>query len=102
MKRTESDIKRAIELYLKSRRCLVIPYRTAGIRTKDRGWIPARRKGIADLLGLTKEGKFFAIECKVPGGRTTLEQEQFLESVRSFGCKAFVATSIQDVMKEGL
>ena len=102
VKRTEADIKRAIELYLKAQGCLVIPYRTTGIRTKDRGWIPARRKGIADLLGLTREGKFFAIEVKVPGGRATPEQEQFLESVRSFGCKAFVATSIQDVMNEGL
>jgi len=102
MERKESDIKRAIEQYLRARGCLVIPYRTTGIRTANKGWIPARRKGISDLLGLTKEGKFFAIECKIPGGKVTPEQEQFLESVRSFGCKAFVATEIDDVKKEGL
>lgn len=102
MNRSEADIKRAIELYLKAQGHMVIPYRTTGIRTATRGWIPARRKGIADLLGLTKDGKFFAIECKVPGRKTTPEQEQFLESVRACGCKAFVATSIMDVMKQEL
>lgn len=102
IERKESDIKRAIELYLKARGHLVIPYRTTGIKTATKGWIPARRRGIADLLGLTREGKFFVCEVKRPGGRTTPEQEQFLESVRSCGCKAFVATSIQDCMNQGL
>jgi len=100
--RYERDIKRTIEFYLKAKGCLVIPYRTTGIKTANRGWIPARRKGIADLLGLDKLGRFFAIECKRPGERATPEQAQFLESVRSFGCKAFVATSVDDVTREGL
>lgn len=102
MKHKEADIKRAIESYLKAKGCLVIPYRTTGIRTENKGWIPARRKGIADLLGLSREGKFWAIEVKAPGGRATPEQEQFLESVRSFGCKAFIAMSVDDVIKEVL
>lgn len=100
--RKESEIKRAIEFYLKARGCLVIPYRTTGIRTKDRGWIPARRKGIADLLGLTREGKFFAIETKNEKGNLAPEQQQFLESVRSFGCIAIVARSVQDCIDAGL
>lgn len=100
--RKEADIKRAIEQYLKAKGYLVVPYRTTGIRTQDRGWIPARRKGIADLLGIDKMGKFFAIEVKRPGGRLSQEQAQFLECVRSYGCKGFVATSIEDVLKEGL
>ena len=104
-KRTEADVKRAIEMYLKARGHLVIPYRNAGVMTSGphgQRWITARRKGIADLLGIEKGGRFFAIEVKRPGGQTTLEQDQFLESVRTFGCKAFVATSIQDVMDKGM
>ena len=100
--RTEADIKRAIELYLKSQGCLVIPFRNTGIYTKNKGWIPVRRKGVSDLLGITRGGKFFAIEVKKPGGRATPEQEQFLEDVRLYGCKAFVATDISDVQREGL
>ena len=102
MKHSEADIKRAIEQYLAARGCLVVPYRTTGIRKADGSWIPARRRGIADLLGLTREGKFFAIECKSSNGHITPEQYQFLNSVRSFGCKAFVATSVDDVIREGL
>ena len=101
-KHRESDIKRAIEYYLKVRGCLVIPYRTTGIRTANKGWIPARRTGISDLLGLTREGRFFAIEVKVPGGRLSPEQDQFLKSVLSFGCIAMVAMSVDDVIKGGL
>lgn len=98
--RSEADIKKAIERYLKFQGCLVIPYRNTGLRISSGRWITARRKGISDLLGLTREGKFWAIEVKRPGERTTIEQDQFLASVRSFGCQGFVATSVDDVINE--
>jgi hypothetical protein len=100
-KRSEADIKRAIIQYLNMRRCLVIPYRTTGIKT-DHGWIRAVKKGISDILGLTRQGEFFAIEVKAQSGRTTPEQDQFLAAVRQYGCKAFIARSVEDVQKEGL
>jgi hypothetical protein len=102
VKRTEADIKRAIEQYLKARGCLVVPFRNTGLCMPDGRWMPARQKGIADLLGLDPAGKFFSIEVKKPGGRVTPEQVAFLESVRSFGCKAFIAYSVNDVMENGL
>ena len=101
-RQSEADTKRAIIQYLKIRGHLVIPYRIAGIKTATKGWIPAPRTVIADLLGLTKDGKFFAIECKSNIGRITPEQNKFLESVRSCGCVAIVARSIEDVREVGL
>lgn len=100
-RQSEADTKRAIIQYLKVRGHLVIPYRTTGIKT-DHGWIPATQTGISDLLGLTKEGKFFAIEVKSAIGRTTPNQERFLASVRSCGCIGIVARSIDDVRGVGL
>jgi hypothetical protein len=100
-RQSEADTKRAIIQYLKIRGHLVIPYRTTGIKT-DHGWIKATQTGISDLLGLTKEGKFFSIEVKSTTGKTTPEQERFLESVRSCGCIAIVARSIEDVRGVGL
>lgn len=100
--RSEQDIKRAIVQYLKARGCLVIPYRSVGIMKKDGSYIPMHRTGISDLLGLTREGKFFAIEVKRPGGRATFDQLQFISCVLSYGCKAFIATSVDAVIKEGL
>lgn len=101
-KQSEADTKRAIIQYLKIRGHMVIPYRTTGIKTTTKGWIPATNTGIADLLGLTKDGRFFAIEVKSITGHTTPEQDRFLGSVRSHGCKAFVARSVDDVIREGL
>ena len=101
MKHSEADTKRAIIQYLKIRGHMVIPYRTTGIKT-TRGWIKATQTGISDLLGLTKDGKFFAIEVKAAAGRTSPDQERFLESVRSFGCIGIVARSIEDVREAGL
>lgn len=101
--RKETDIKRAIIRYLKYRGCLVIPYRNVGIFKRDTGkYIPSSQLGISDLLGLTHEGKFFAIEVKMPGNRLTLHQEKFLEVVRSFGCIGIVAYSVDDCIKAGL
>jgi len=100
MERNERDIKKAIELYLKSRGHLVIPQRTTGIYVGKKGWIPARRKGISDLIVCTKEGRFVALE--IPGGKRSIEQEQFIDDVNLHNGLAFFAECIDDVMKVGL
>jgi len=103
MPRKEADVKRAIAQYLRCRGCLVIPYRNVGIFKRDTGkYIPSQQLGISDLLGLTREGRFFAVEVKMPGNKPTIFQEKFLETVRSFGCIGIVAYSIEDCMKAGL
>lgn len=55
--------------------------------------------GIADLL-VCYDGKFVAIEVKRPNGRLTEDQEKFLHNVRAAGGIAFVAYSVDDVVKE--
>lgn len=58
--------------------------------------------GSSDLIGLTRDGIFLAIECKRSvGGRVTEQQEHFLSCVRSMGGVAILARSGQDVT-EGL
>lgn len=60
---------------------------------------PYQRPGISDLL-VCGEGKFIAIEVKRPGGRLSPLQEQFLHDIRAAGGLAFVAYSIDDVVRE--
>lgn len=60
---------------------------------------PYQRPGIADLL-VCMNGKFIAIEVKKPGGKLSPLQEQFLQDVRAAGGSAFVAHSVEDVVKE--
>jgi hypothetical protein len=56
------------------------------------GW-----RGCSDLLGMLKDGRLLAVECKAPKGRVRPEQAEFLSLVRRFGGVAFVARSAADV-----
>lgn len=65
------------------------------------------KPGSADILGLTKDGKFLAVECKVPGGKTSALQKTFLTDVQKHGGIAMVVHSVDelihnfDLMDEG-
>lgn len=47
-----------------------------------------------------REGRFIAIECKRPGGRTTQAQRRWIRRLASQGVEAFVATSVEEVAKK--
>lgn len=53
--------------------------------------------GSADLIGLTSDGRFVALECKTGSQRPTPQQAAFLELVRSWGGVAGVVRSVEDV-----
>lgn len=56
--------------------------------------------GCTDLLGMLKDGRLLAVECKRPkGGKLSTEQAHFISLVNLFGGCAFVATSAIDVLK---
>jgi hypothetical protein len=59
------------------------------------GW-----KGCSDLLGMMRDGRLLAVECKAPGGKMRAEQAEFLSLVRRFGGVAFVARDCRDVLRE--
>jgi len=52
--------------------------------------------GVADILGIYK-GRFLAIEVKTKTGKTSTEQDQFLENIRIQGGISFVARSLEEV-----
>lgn len=54
--------------------------------------------GCTDLLGMIKDGRLLAVECKRPkGGRLSIEQAHFIAMVNQFGGCAFVANGAKDV-----
>jgi len=54
-------------------------------------------RGSADLVGiLAPAGRLVALECKTMTGRTTPEQDLFLDLVRSRGGFAAVVRSVED------
>jgi hypothetical protein len=58
-----------------------------------------QRPGISDFL-VCLDGKFVAIEVKRPGYKMTEKQELFQHEVRAAGGIAFVAYSLDDVVRE--
>lgn len=65
-------------------------------------WLQFGKKGSSDILGITGEGKFLAVECKTATGRLRPEQKEFLDHIRVNGGSAIVARSVDDLVKEGL
>jgi hypothetical protein len=57
-------------------------------------------RGSSDLIGITRAGRFLAVECKRGrGGVVTPEQTQFLDTIRAMGGVAILARSGEDVTK---
>lgn len=75
---------------------------TGGVETTGRGGRDrlvryGLCRGSADLVGiLGPHGRLLALECKTATGRTTPEQDLFLDLVRSRGGFAAVVRSVED------
>ena len=54
-------------------------------------------KGIADVIGYLKGGRFLAVEFKAPHGKLMPHQREFLDAVNAAGGLAFMARSIDDI-----
>jgi hypothetical protein len=73
----------------------------ARLRTRPRTWFVKiaagafQVAGLPDLIGCT-DGRFFALEVKVPGGRATALQSRVLELIRAAGGIAEVVTSADE------
>lgn len=103
----ETSIQNAILLALSSAGCLVWRVETAGAwvgrqihREGDTVTLANARmfttglvKGGSDIIGIAPGGRFLAVEVKTDKGRTTPEQDRFLEAVRKAGGIAGVARS---------
>ena len=59
-------------------------------------------KGASDIIGLTKDGTFLAVECKIKPNRPTESQQAFLLEVTNRGGLAIVAYDIDDLETHGL
>lgn len=58
------------------------------------------RRGVCDILGITKDGRPLGIELKAPESyRVSKEQKEFISIFNELGGLAFVAKSVDDVKK---
>lgn len=99
-KLSEADIRRAIEKTLNASK-LVHVWKNAQFHgMTSSGWIDAGLcDGSADLVGLTKTGRFFAIEVKTDKGKVRPAQEAWLTKVNTMGGYAAVARSAEEALE---
>lgn len=95
----ESDIQRLIMLALSEAGC-VIWRNNVGV-LKNAAGIPIKFGlcvGSSDLIGVSPDGRFLAVEVKTPTGRIRPEQKRFIEAVRRHGGIAGIARSPADAV----
>lgn len=55
--------------------------------------------GLSDLVGCTSDGRFFAIEVKLPGEKPRPDQQKFLDAMQRTGALAGCAHSVEEALK---
>lgn len=105
MKRTETEIQRAICDYLKIKGHFFTRVNNVPIydpRAKRRRALPKYTiKGFPDILVLL-DGVAIGIEVKSETGKISSDQKEFKERWLSAGGSYFIARSVKDVMDRGL
>ena len=103
--RREQDLVHAVINYLNSKGHYVWRNNTGAIVSVYNGikrFIRYGKKGSSDVIGVAKDGRMMAIECKIEGHKTDKlrfeDQLRFLDVVRRRGGIAILAYKIDDVM----
>lgn len=69
-----------------------------GFRVKG-GYVTVGFKGLSDIVGQMKDGRFLAIEVKVPGKKPTEAQLDFIDTVNTANGLAFWCDSVEGAEK---
>lgn len=100
-KKPEGSIQKKIIQHLNGRNdvAFCIRVNSGKVQTIHNTWIQLAPTGTADLIGMTTNGRFFAIETKAKQNKASEKQERFLTKVAANGGLACVARSVDDVEK---
>jgi hypothetical protein len=56
--------------------------------------------GSSDYLGIARDGRFLAVECKRPGGALSEKQQAFLDRINNEGGVGIVVTHLESLLKQ--
>ena len=96
----ESDIQKAIlqTLKLDQRVAWVARFNSGTFKDGDRYIRAHTQPGMSDILGMLKGGRLFAIEAKSLTGKSSTEQEEFINRIRTGGGLAGIARSVEEAI----
>ncbi len=98
---SEKDLCNSIVEFLNYHGCYVWRTNSGAVETKSGHMVRLNRKGTSDILGLRADGRFIAIEVKLPKTRknVTVWQQGFLDMIKQAGGIAGVATSPEEALE---
>jgi hypothetical protein len=103
LKTLERDVLRACLNYLRIKNHFVIRVNNGAFQTKKGGWVRCTDiLGVADIIGLTFDGKPLAVECKSKTGKLSDFQEAFRNAWQERGGLYVLARNIEDLQEGGL
>lgn len=73
----------------------------SGKYKKGPHWIAYGLNGSADIVGMTKAGRFLAVETKIPGKTLDPAQELFKQRVEEKNGIYIMATCVEDLQASG-
>lgn len=109
----ETKIQRNIMMALSSAGCLIFRNETARawvgqiihkaadhVTLQNAIMVPfGLAVGSSDIIGITPDGKFLAVEVKTKTGRLSKQQQSFIEAVNNQGGVAFVARTVDEALR---
>lgn len=95
----EQNVQAACLMALSQAGCLVWRQDTGAYRAKSGALVRyGLCVGSSDIIGLSPDGRFLAVEVKTDAGRATEAQLRFIEAVRAAGGRAGIARSAADAV----
>lgn len=97
VKQNHNNLKSAVVEYLEAKKYLVVNF-YAGGGVKNGKYFPRKNtKGVSDIIALSPEGIFTALEIKIKPDCLSEAQAYFLAEVNNRGGKAEVIYNINDL-----
>jgi hypothetical protein len=96
----ETDIVRAVLVYLRTVRGFVAWRNNSGGRKIGRHFVRWGDVGSADVLAILPGGRLLCVECKRAGNRPTPAQAAWLQLVADAGALAIVTTGVDDLAEQ--
>lgn len=101
MSKSEKTIQKEVLAYLKNKG--IYHWRNNTGTARVHGFhVRYGKIGSSDIIGITKDGRFLAIEIKDEKGIVSDEQQKFIDAINNNGGLAFVARSLEDVIQKNI
>lgn len=99
---TEQEIQKSFLDYLRLKGCIAFKHHSTAstVRGGKAVFFKYGDRGISDIIGCTKTGRFLAIEVKRKGGKASVDQVDFIRRVIAQGGIGIITDDLNDVMAE--